>query len=318
MTRGTMQSILAGFTVVLLAAAARGEDATVSFVEREGGLGIFLGEREVAGYFFGDPEVPRPYFAHVKTPSGIQVTRAHPPREGQDAVDHAGLHPGIWLSFGDLGGCDYWRLKARTEHVRFVQPPAGGAGEGTFGVLNRYLTSDGAGVVCEETCRYRIAAVPGGYLIDMHSEFTPGDAELAFGDQEEMGLGIRVATPLAVDRGLGGRILDAAGRRNGAEVWGQTAEWCDYAGTIDARWVGLTVLAGPGNFRPCWCHARDYGFLAMNPFGRQAFTRGEASRVVVSPGETFTLRYGVVVHDTAAEADFDPAAAYRAFAADPE
>ena len=313
-----MRRLLTSLLLFAFAATTRGEDAAVSFDDRDGTLGILLGETEIAGYVYRDPAVPRPYFAHVKTPSGIQVTRAHPPREGQDAVDHTGLHPGIWLSFGDLNGCDYWRLKARTEHVRFVQPPSGGAGEGTFTVLNRYLTSDGAGVVCEETCAYRIAAAPGGYLIDMQSEFTPGDAELAFGDQEEMGLGIRVATPLAVDRGLGGRILDGAGRRNGAEVWGQTADWCDYSGTIDERWVGLTVLAGPGNFRPCWCHARDYGFLAMNPFGRQAFTRGEASRVAVSPGRILRLHYGVVVHDTATEADFDPATAYRTFSADQE
>lgn len=292
-------------------------DPPVGFDPRDGELRIRLGNLEVARYVFQDPHVPRPYFADVKTASGIQVTRRHPPVKERDATDHMGLHTGIWLSFGDLSGCDYWRLKARTEHVRFIVEPQGQAGQGSFAVRNRYLTTDGRGTVAEETCRYVVRTVPHGYLIELASEFRPGDAELVFGDQEEMGLGIRVATDLNVDRKRGGRILDSAGRRDGAEVWGKTAEWCDYAGPLEGpagvRWAGLTVLAGPENFRPCWSHARDYGFLAMNPFGRKAFTQQEASRVVVRAGEMLTLRYGVVVHETATEMEYDPVPIYRAF-----
>lgn len=290
------------------------EPAVVMVEGREGELSIRLGDQEVATYVYRDKSVPRPYFANVKTAGGVQVTRQHPPRPGQDAVDHVGLHTGIWLSFGDLNGCDYWRLKARTEHVRFISQPEVRSGSCEFAVLNRYLSTDGQSTVCEETCRYKITAIPAGYLIEMESEFRPGQSELVFGDQEEMGLGIRLATPLTVDRKLGGRILDSAGRRNGGEVWGKTAEWCDYAGPLAGEWVGITVLTGPENFRPCWSHARDYGFLAMNPFGRNAFTKQEPSRIVVKPGEVFKLRYGVAVHSSKTEAEFDPANVYRTFA----
>lgn len=293
-------------------------EPSIQFVRGDGVLGIRRGDVEVARYVFQDKLVPRPYFADVKTPSGIQVTRRHPPQKDQDATDHVGLHTGIWLSFGDLSGCDYWRLKARTEHVRFSEEPTGGSGRGTFAVVNRYLTADGQGTVAEETCQYVIRATPHGYLLEMTSEFRPGDVELVFGDQEEMGLGIRVATPLNVDRKLGGRLLDSAGRRNGAEAWGKTADWCDYAGSLQGpdgvRWVGMTVLAGPDNFRTCWSHARDYGFLAMNPFGRQAFTKQEPSRIVVARGETLKLRYGVAIHESPTEADYHPAAIYQDFA----
>lgn len=293
-------------------------EPSIQFVRGDGVLGIRRGDVEVARYVFQDKLVPRPYFADVKTPSGIQVTRRHPPQKDQDATDHVGLHTGIWLSFGDLSGCDYWRLKARTEHVRFSEEPTGGPGRGTFAVVNRYLTADGQGTVAEETCQYVIRATPHGYLLEMTSEFRPGDVELVFGDQEEMGLGIRVATPLNVDRKLGGRLLDSAGRRNGAEAWGKTADWCDYAGSLQGpdgvRWVGMTVLAGPDNFRRCWSHARDYGFLAMNPFGRQAFTKQEPSRIVVARGETLKLRYGVAIHESPTEADYHPAAIYQDFA----
>ena len=56
--------------------------------------------------------------------------------------------------------------------------------------------------------------------------------------------------------------------------------------------------------------------VALNPFGRQAFTGQEASRVVVRRGESLTLRYGVLVHESPAEEDVDLARLYRDFATD--
>ena len=71
-----------------------------------------------------------------------------------------------------------------------------------------------------------------------------------------------------------------------------------------------TWAAPPGNFRACWFHARDYGFLAANPFGRRAFTRGKASRVVVKRGRKFRLRYGVLIHGSPADKPVEPGVAY--------
>ena len=91
-------------------------------------------------------------------------------------------------------------------------------------------------------------------------------------------------------------MTDAKGRKNGAEIGGNSADWCDYSGTVDGKHVGMTIFCHPDNFRPSWFHARDYGFLAANAFGRAAFEKGEPSKVVVKPGETFRLRYGILVH----------------------
>jgi hypothetical protein len=60
--------------------------------------------------------------------------------------------------------------------------------------------------------------------------------------------------------------------------------------------VGMTIFGHPDNFRPSWFHSRDYGFVAANPFGRQAFGKGEASKVVVKPGEKLRLHYGILLH----------------------
>ena len=108
-----------------------------------------------------------------------------------------------------------------------------------------------------------------------------------------MGLGIRVATPLAVVKE--GRITDSEGRVNEDQVWVQQADWCAYSGEVDGKQAGVLLMPDPGNFRRCWFHARDYGLLEANPFGRNAFTKGEKSRVVVREGESLRLQFGVLV-----------------------
>jgi sialidase-1 len=289
----------------------------ITFQQGPDSLTIELSGRPVARYVFRDPDVSRPFFDKVCTPSGIEVTRPNPPREGQDPTDHVGLHPGVWLSFGDLNGHDYWRLKARTQHAGFLGQPLGGEGEGSFTVVNRYLATTGTGVVCTEICQYTIRSCASGWMLVSDSQFRPEGGDLVFGDQEELGWGVRVATPLVVDRGMGGRILDHEGRRNGKQVWGQLVPWCDYSGTMEGRWVGMLVCASGDNFHPSWAHARDYGFVALNPFARQAFTRQEPRRKVVPLGEKLNLRFGVVIHESAAEADVELARAYSDFEATP-
>src|SRR5205823_922437 len=138
------------------------------------------------------------------------VTRNHPPVKGQDPTDHATMHPGLWLAFGDLCGADDWRNRASVHHERFVEPPKGGDGKGTFAVSNDYLSESGT-LLCRETCRYTVVVREGGYLLVCQSEFTPGAGDLTFGDQEEMGLGVRLATPFTVKRG--GALLDSEGRK---------------------------------------------------------------------------------------------------------
>ena len=224
-----------------------------------------------------------------------------------DPTDHATFHPGLWLAFGDLGGADNWRNRARVEHERFVEEPAGGSGRGTFAVANRYLGGDGA-TICREICRYRILVRPSGYLLIAASEFASDSGDFTFGDQEEMGFGVRVATPLSVEEG--GRLRNSDNREGEREVWGQTALWCDYSGTIDGRHVGITLMPDPKNFRRSWFHARDSGLLVANPFGREAFTKGEKSRVVVRRGETFRLGFGALFHGSPAGKEPDLTAAY--------
>lgn len=304
------RAIIVSLAVVpLYAAAAFADQPAIAFKPVEDGLEIVVGDDVLATYIYRDDAIFRPYFTNVHAPGGVRVTRHHPPRTGIDSTDHATMHPGIWLAFGDVSGHDFWRNKARVEHVRFVESPQGGKGEGSFSVENRYI-ADG-NTICTEICRHRFVASGGTCLLTYESEFT-GEEEFYFGDQEELGLGVRVRNELRV-KGGEGRIQNADGLVDEANVWGKQSDWCDYSGTVDGRRLGLLLMPSPQNFRQSWCHARDYGFMAANPFGRNAFTRGEKSRVPVEPGETFRLRYGVLVYSLPADEQMDLEQAYRKY-----
>lgn len=61
-------------------------------------------------------------------------------------------------------------------------------------------------VVFHETCRRTLLVRPYGYLVLWDSTFS-ADREFYFDDQEQMGLGFRVTTPISVQEG--GTMLDS-------------------------------------------------------------------------------------------------------------
>ena len=283
--------ILALLAAMWVTSTAVAQHPTLTMTQSESAITIKVDDQSIAAYIYQDDSIPRPYFAHVKAPGGIQVTRNHPPQQG-DRDDHATLHPGIWIAFGDLGGVDFWRNKGSVKHVEFTQPPAFERNMGSFIQKKQYEAADGS-VVCQEEFRFAILATGDAYFMALESHFS-GEQEFAFGDQEEMGLGIRVATPISEVGG--GGLTDADGRKGAKQIWGHAPTWCDYSGTLNGKQVGMTVMSHPNNFRKSWFHVRDYGLLAANPFGRAAMKRGEPSKVVVKPGETLALRYAIWIH----------------------
>ncbi|MFO0923645.1 MAG: DUF6807 family protein [Pirellulales bacterium] len=280
--------------------------------QEENSVQFQWGDQSLASYVYRDAQITRPYWKDIRTPSGTLVSRNSPPNE-QDLADHPTMHTGIWLAFGDLGGEDYWRLKSTVKHVAFVESPKIEGDAIQFTVENEYLRSGGPVSVCREICRYQLKIVPEGWLWTSQSRFQSPQA-FAFGDQEEMGLGVRLATNIAVKKKLGGRILDASGRVN-TDVWGQVADWCDYAGVLDAKHVGMTVMPSPNNPRPCRWHARDYGFMAANPFGNEVFRAGERLQTKVEPLQSMNLSFGVLIHEETNESAYDPKAAYKRYGA---
>jgi hypothetical protein len=256
--------------------------------------------KPVGEFVFRDARILRPYFANLHTPDGVPVTRTHPPVAGVDATDHDTMHPGLWLAFGSLGGVDFWRNQGRLEHARFAVPPSTpGPGRPLAFVTEHSLQAPDGRTLGWLTNRMELRARPGAWEIEWDATFWSGTEELVFGDQEEMGLGARVATALTEKNG--GRITSSTGGTGARGTWGQPAAWCDYSGVVDGRPAGITLIPHPDNFRPSWWHNRDYGVFVANPFGRAAMKQGEPSRVTVRRGEPFRLRFTAVLHGRRAE-----------------
>jgi hypothetical protein len=306
-------SALAALAALILATVAvrADERSEVTLVRAGGQLEIRLGKAPLATYVFRDETVLRPFFTHVYAPGAVPVTRRFPPVEGTDPTDHATMHPGLWLAFGDINGVDFWRNTGRVEHERFVEPPSGGPGRGSFVVRNRYVARPGEAPVCFETCRVTILARPAGTLITIDSELASDTHELAFGAQEEIGLGVRLATPMAVKQG--GRLFNSDGLTGERQAWGKHADWCAATGVIDERSAGVSLMPDPATFGSGWFHVRDYGLMVANPIERSAHKKGEPAKLIVARGKPLRLRFGVLLYAHPDTGGTDVKEAYQDF-----
>jgi hypothetical protein len=249
----------------------------------------------VAEFVFRDDKVLRPYFANVHAPGGVKVTRNHPPVKSVDATDHDTMHPGLWLAFGDLNGVDFWRNKGRIEHVRFVRQPRIEDGRLTFSVEEKYVGPDGA-EICRGRNDFALFPTRDGTVLLWSAELRRADGPLTFSPQHEMGLGFRMATPLIV-KGGSGRITGSHGGGNEAGNWGRIGSWWNYSGTVGGRHAGILALASADNARPVWAHARDYGFLALNPTGPPPDAKDVPSIPFTVPkGEAWRAKFGLLLH----------------------
>ncbi len=301
---------VADLTAWLMAQTVVGDRKGFSFSDKRDQLEISFGKQRIATYLKKSSKLTRPALVNVTSPDGIQVTRNFPSEDTKDN-DHQLMHPGIWLSFGDLNGNDYWRLRAKTVFDDFVSLPSGNKDSGSFGVRSLYLSEDESQVVCSEITQYKFHRVPEGIMILISSTFKSEDHAFYFGDQEESGLGIRVATPIRVQGG-NGSIINDRGEINSATLWGKEAKWFDYFGTIEGRQVGLMVIPDSENPRPSWLHARDYGVVVTNPFPRQPRERRKPYvKAWVKKGEPYRLSYIVLIHDLPVNKPLDREAVYR-------
>ncbi len=291
--------VLGAFLSLVLTSCATQQPTTVSGFEVEqhpDRLIITCDSKPVAHFVFADTNILRPYFAHVHTPDGIQVTRHHPPIAGIDPVDHPTMHPGIWLAFGNISGQDFWRNKGTIRHEKFTRLPETANGLLNFATESTLISTNGQVLAKLNQSFFLISAIKDHYSLGWTATFTPVIDDFKFGDQEEMGFGIRVATPLSEKSG--GIVCNSDGLTGAKNAWGKTAAWCDYSGVLSNRLVGITVMPDPKNFRPSWFHSRDYGLIVANPFGQKAFTKGELSNVPVKKGEPLTLHFAAFIYST--------------------
>ena len=290
---------LINIAIMLLALAATAE-AQVAFSEGTGKIAI-----EINGQPFSDlylpPNAPKPYLYPLRSATGKAITRQFPmaevPGESRDHQHHRGL----WFGHFDVNGTDFWSNEPSYHDKNSGMFVARGAPEskngnkaGTLHASFDWNDPSGKTLLREERTMV-FYADRDQRRIDFDILLT-GVAKCVFGDNKDGTFAIRLADELSEMHT--GMMVNSLGKERMAGVWGQRADWVDYSGRVEGEELGVAIFDHPANpGHPNRWLSRDYGLLANNPFGNQAFDKEAlVSTRTLEPGQTWRYRWRVVIH----------------------
>ncbi len=297
-----------------------GQPAVSAEVSQDGVVSFKLGTAEVTRYH-AHSKVAKPYFWPVITPGGVAVTRDWPMvPDAKEAKDHK-HQKSAWFCHGDvvleghqapkrkgIDGVDFW--SEETGHGTIVataiaKPTPSGQGSVTVRTSNIWKDSTGKAILTEARTLVFRSRDASSWVMEVTSEITASEGGIVFEDTKEGSFGVRVRDDLTEKPGKG-VLTNAEGLKGEKNLWGKKSAWCDYSGPTGGKVAGVAIVTHPDNKYPtCW-HARGYGLMAANPFGRSKSgfpdMKGRTDLVKLAKGETLKLTYAMVVHDGDAEA----------------
>lgn len=302
-------------TAVLLffpLAAAASEPAVTIKVDKNQAE-FFLGDELVARYHIGEG-VAKPYFWPLHAPGQVAVTRGWPMVKGlpNETTDHV-HQKSAWFCHGDVipegvqvvpssdrrvKGVDFW--SESKGHGRIVCRDATRYREAALVTHNEWQDSAGTKILDETRTITLRPAGPGRLIIldiDLHASVCP----ITFGDTKEGAMGVRVSDQMRLTaKNPASQMVNSKGDSGEKAAWGMLADWCDYSGEVDGTKAGIAIFDDPANpSRAAW-HARAYGLMAANPFGRgeSGFParKGQSDLLRLAKDEHLKLRYGIYLH----------------------
>ena len=288
--------------------------ADVQVQSADGKLRVMLDGELFAEYRYSG--YAKPVIYPLIGPGGVRMTRDYPmvPNVAGEPHDHD-HHKSMWFTHGDVNGVDFWTEGENCGRiVQKGQARVDSWNDGaTISTKNQWHDSQGA-VVCSDRRRvtfWTSQATGSARFVDWEVTLHASAGDVTFGDTKEGTMGIRmrpelqlVPTPETSVPAMPGQAMNSEGI-TGAAIWGKRARWIDYWGQVGGRTLGIAMLDHPANPRhPTWWHARDYGLVAANPFGRHDFEQGPAGQGdwTIPANESRTLRYRFVLHEGDAHA----------------
>jgi hypothetical protein len=261
-------------------------------------------------FYFG-PDAPKPYLHPLRSASGKIVTRRFPMEkvEGETTTSDQ-HHRSMWLGFKLVNGYNYWENefsynnkdagKAVTKSIDEIK-----SGE-TAGVISATIVwlSPSGEPQLEEHRRMTISAPANLRVIDVEIDLK-AIVKVTFGDSKDGAFSVRVAESMSERKG--GVLSNSEGGRTMAQTWGKPASWVDYTGEVDGERVGVVLFEYLDSYHhPSRWHVRDYGLLAVNPFGANAFDKAlPVQNSVIEPGQTIHLHYRVAVHPAMSKTEIE-------------
>jgi hypothetical protein len=285
-------------------------------------LDFLIGKELVASYHY-DHERAKPHFHPFNGPQGKRVTRGWPMTT--DTPGEATDHPhqkAVWFCHGDVipegvelkqkvkgvEGVDFWSEASGHGIIQCTEEGIATDKDGAALAVtqNAWLTADKQKILKETRAIRLYDRGAGARVFVFDVTLTADVCPITFGDTKEGAFGVRVAEVLTEKAKKGGVITNSEGGKGEALCWGRAAKWCDYSGAIDGVALGVAILDHPKNPSPALWHARGYGLMAANPFGRgkSGFpaARGRTELVKLAKGESLKLKYGLLVHPGDAQA----------------
>jgi len=299
------------------------EGTPLKAVVNNGVITFSLKDQVLTQYVAQGEKLAKPYFWPVNTPSGVTVTRAWPLKTGfpKETTDHV-HQKSIWFCHGDVipndpkfkepslikgvEGVDFWAEVPG--HGKIVCTEIGKPevkdNTATVKTVNEWRSSSGK-VILKEIRIIMVSVLGTALRIDLDIDLEAVNCGVTFGDTKEGSMGVRVSDEIKV-KGGNGAYFNAEGKKNEKEVWGYQSDWVDYVGKVTyaegkEKEVGIAIFSHSENkFKPAW-HAREYGLLAANPFGRSksGFPSMKENKelVTLKKAEHLKLKYAVFVHE---------------------
>lgn len=313
-----MRTILA-FLFTASFAFAQG-DAIVA-TKKDGEVAVTVGGKPFTTLVAQKDGLAKPYLYPILAPNGTPVTRDWPMKSGtaNETKDHV-HQKSAWFCHGDVipegvelkvkssdkrvHGVDFW-AESRNHGVIAATDvmvlKSNAPNEAFISTIMEWRAPEGLVVLTEKRV-YKFALVAGGRLISIASILTANNSPVIFGDTKEGSFGIRVHDSLRMTlKGGDGMLTNSEGKSGMKDVWGLPADWCDYSGTVEGNKVGVAVFAHTGNPQPSLWHARDYGLLAANPFGRKdagfPAAKDKTDLYRIEKGKSATFRFAIFAHD---------------------
>ena len=258
---------------------------------------------EINGQLFTEyniHNIPRPYFYPLIGPTGANITRHWPMKDGENEEHDHPHHRSLWFAHGAVNGHDFWTdgsKNGKIIHDKLLEV-ASGQDVGIIRSQNNWVAAGGQ-IICTDTRTYRFYNQPEGRIMDFEVTIHASNGDVTFGDTKEGTMAIRVAETMRVEGKVAkGHIIDSEGRRDN-DTWGKRAAWCDYCGPVNNEIVGVAILDHPQNPRhPTWWHVRAYGLFAANPFSVHDFEKKPAGTgdLIIKSGNSVTFRYRFYFH----------------------
>ena len=312
--------------VGLSAQDAKGGGVQIVRHDAERRIDVVIDGQPFTSYIW--PEVlTKPVLFPLRTDRGTAITRGFPlePRSGE-RTDHP-HHVGLWLSYGDVNGVDFWNNSTalptdqqakmgRGRHVKVVAAESGPQ-EGRLEVAIEWVMPDGSVAVDEDTT-FVFRGGAGQRIVDRTTRLTARGKAVRFADNKEGFLGLRVARSLEHPSKEPATFTDAAGRatavavldntgvtgryrssegKEGDDVWGTRGRFVSLAGRVGNEDVTVALFDRPENpGAPTYWHARGYGLFAANPLGQAVFSNGkETLNFTLAPGAPATFRWRLAI-----------------------